>query len=105
MLVVVLDGGAVVESSFCRWTQAFSTRYLVAVFGRALYLFVVGELSSFVACGVPCHAGCFLVKIIRSFGVLIVRKNGSAWYGFGPERLMRVFVYVVLYLEKISVCA
>ena len=53
MVVVVLDGGVVVESSFCRWTQALSTRYLVAVFGRALYLFVVGELSSFVACGVP----------------------------------------------------
>ena len=59
MLVVVLDGGAVVESSFCRWTQAFSTRYLVAVFGRALSLFVVGELSPFVACGVPFHAGWF----------------------------------------------
>ena len=49
MVVVVLDGGVVVESSFCRWTQALSTRYLVAVFGRALYLFVVGELSSFLA--------------------------------------------------------
>ena len=62
MLVVVLDGSAVVESSFCRWTQAFSTRYLAAVFGRALYLFVVGELSSFVACGVPFR----LVEIIRT---------------------------------------
>ena len=59
MVVVVLDGGVVVESSFCRWKQAFSTRYLVAVFGRALYLFVVGELSSFLACGVPFHAGWF----------------------------------------------
>ena len=97
MLVVVLDGSAVVESSFCRCTQAFSTRYSVAVFGRASFLFVVGE--PFRLWLVACR-----FVVIRTFGVLVVHENDSARYGFGPERLMRVFVYGVLYLEKIRVC-
>ena len=81
MPVVVFDGGVLVESLFCRWTQEFSTRYLVTVVGRALFLFVVVELSQCVACGVPFHAGCFIVELVRTFGVLVVRKNGSSRYG------------------------
>ena len=38
--------------------EVFIEVYGLADVGRALFLFVVGELSSFVACGVPFNVGC-----------------------------------------------
>ena len=80
------------ECLLCRWTQKFSSRYTVSL--------TLVERCSFLWLASVWLVACRFV-VIRTFGVLVVHENDSARYGFGPERLMRAFVYVALYLEKI----